>query len=132
MPAMDEHAAARRWLAGALVDPDGLVGLCWPVLYGFTRLVTSRRIMGDDAVPLAGAWAAAETFLDHDAVRLVEAGPSHGVLARELMSTPGLSSDDVPDVQLAALAIEHGLTLCTHDRGFARFDRLTWMDPLDR
>ncbi len=46
------------------------------------------------------------------------------------MATPGLSSNDVPDVQLAALAVEHGLTLCSHDRGFARFERLAWLDPL--
>ncbi|MEX0659093.1 MAG: hypothetical protein WD080_08165 [Egibacteraceae bacterium] len=48
----------------------------------------------------------------------------------ELVATPGLTSNDVPDVQLAALAIEHGLTLCTHDHGFARFARLSWTDPL--
>lgn len=29
-------------------------------------------------------------------------------------------ADDVPDAHLAALAIEHGLTLCSADRGFAR------------
>jgi predicted nucleic acid-binding protein len=31
---------------------------------------------------------------------------------------------------LAALAIEHGLTLCRADRGFARFSGLRWENPL--
>src|SRR5215813_6785599 len=62
--------------------------------------------------------------------RIVDAGDAHHTIAAELISTPGLSADDVPDVQLAALAIEHGLTLCTDDHGFARFGRLRWVDPL--
>jgi predicted nucleic acid-binding protein len=38
--------------------------------------------------------------------------------------------DHVPDAQLAAPAIEHGLILATHDRGFARFEGLRWELPL--
>ena len=42
----------------------------------------------------------------------------------------GLRSDDVPDLEIAALAIEHGLTLATNDYGFRRFARLGIVDPL--
>jgi len=31
---------------------------------------------------------------------------------------------------LAALALEHGATLCTTDKDFARFTRLRTLDPL--
>jgi len=34
------------------------------------------------------------------------------------------------DAHLAALAVEHGATLCTTDRDFARFPRLRVHDPL--
>jgi hypothetical protein len=34
------------------------------------------------------------------------------------------------DAHLAALAIEHGATLCTNDRGFARFPDLQILYPL--
>jgi hypothetical protein len=34
------------------------------------------------------------------------------------------------DAHLAALAIEHGLTLCTSDGDFSRFAGLAWTDPL--
>jgi uncharacterized protein len=36
----------------------------------------------------------------------------------------------VPDAHLAALAIEHGLTLCSTDGDFGRFPTLRWRDPL--
>jgi uncharacterized protein len=35
------------------------------------------------------------------------------------------------DAHLAALTIEHGATLCTTDRDFARFSDLRWMNPLE-
>ncbi len=129
-PRTPQHRAARRWLTDAYEDGTRLVGLCWPVVYSYVRLLSSRRILGDDAVPVREAWAAASTLVDQDRVVMVEPGRSHADIASALMATPGLSSNDVPDVQLAALAVEHGLTLCSHDRGFARFDRLHWLDPL--
>jgi hypothetical protein len=36
----------------------------------------------------------------------------------------------VTDAHLAALAIEHGLTLCSADTDFARFRKLKWENPL--
>lgn len=131
MPAMEEHQATRAWLTARYEDPSELVGVSWPALYAFVRLVSSHRIMGDDAASLGDAWAAAMAFVGQENARLIEGGTVHASIAAELITTPGLSSNDVPDVQLAALAIEHGLTLCTHDHGFARFRRLAWTDPLE-
>jgi predicted nucleic acid-binding protein len=34
------------------------------------------------------------------------------------------------DAHLAALALEHGATVCTTDRDFARFPRLKFRNPL--
>ena len=36
----------------------------------------------------------------------------------------------VPDAVLAALAIEHGLELCSADTDFARFTEVRWRNPL--
>ena len=130
MPAMPRHAGARRWLTDRLDDADGFVGLAWSSLYAFVRIVSNRRIMGDDAVDLPTAWAAADAYRRQSSVVIVEPGPGHAALAKELIATPGLSANDVPDVYLAALAIERGLTLATHDHGFARFAGLRWIDPL--
>jgi predicted nucleic acid-binding protein len=50
------------------------------------------------------------------------------ILARTAAGSGG--GDRVPDAHLAAPAIEHGLTLCSTDRGFARFSELKWRNPL--
>ena len=36
----------------------------------------------------------------------------------------------VPDAHMAALAIEHGVVLCSTDGDFAGFDGLDWQNPL--
>jgi predicted nucleic acid-binding protein len=47
-----------------------------------------------------------------------------------LFESTRIRSGMVMDTHLAALAIEHGLTLCSADRDFARFPNLKWMNPL--
>ena len=63
-------------------------------------------------------------------MRIVAPGSGHAAIAAELAQTPGLRSDDVPDIEIAALAIEHGLVLASHGHGFRRFARLRLFDPL--
>ncbi len=124
-----EHARTREWLEARLTGGEA-VCLCWPVVYAFVRLITSARVFGEHAVPVRDGWAAAAAYLGHPGVRVVVAGPGHAAIAAELAATPGLRSDDVPDVELAALAIEHGLVLASHDSGFRRFQHLRTVDPL--
>lgn len=125
-----EHERARTWLEGRLADAEGSVVLCWPVVYAFARLVTSPRVFGPHAVSVPRAWDAVRALLEQPAVRVVAAGPGHAAIAAELAATAGLRSDDVPDIEIAALAIEHGLVLASHDRGFRRFSGLRTLDPL--
>jgi toxin-antitoxin system PIN domain toxin len=124
-----EHAQARAWLQAELGSGDG-VELCWPVIYAFLRLITSPRVFGPHAVPIRAAWDAASAYAAHPGARLVVPGPRHVAIAGELAATPGLRSEDVPDIEIAALAIEHGLVLATHDHGFRRFAALRVVDPL--
>jgi uncharacterized protein len=42
----------------------------------------------------------------------------------------GGRANRVPDAHLAALAIDHGLILCSTDGDFARFPGLRWENPL--
>jgi predicted nucleic acid-binding protein len=49
-------------------------------------------------------------------------------------STARAASDShglIPDAALAALAIEHGVTLASTDTDFARFRGLRWENPLN-
>ncbi len=125
-----EHARARGWLEERLAEGEGTVALCWPVVYAFVRLITSARVLGEHAVTVKEGWAVAAAYLEQPAVRVVTGGAGHIAIAAELARTPGLRSDDVPDIEVAALAIEHGLVLASHDHGFRRFTGLRVIDPL--
>lgn len=126
----EEHERARTWLEASLAQTDATVELCWPVIYAFLRLVTSSRVFGPHAVAVKDAWAVAAAFLEQPAARVVVPGAGHAAIAAELARTPGLRSDDVPDIEIAATAIEHGLVLASRDRGFRRFSGLRVVDPL--
>jgi toxin-antitoxin system PIN domain toxin len=125
-----EHVRARAWLEERLGDEEGAVVLCWPVVYAFFRLVTSARVLGEHALGVRDAWDVVAAYLDQP-VRMIAPGAGHAAIAGELAQTPGLRSDDVPDVEIAALAVEHGLVLATHDSGFRRFPALRVVDPLE-
>jgi toxin-antitoxin system PIN domain toxin len=125
-----EHERARAWFESRLAEGDGTVALCWPVVYAFLRLITSTRVFGPQAVTVRDGWAVAAAYLEQPAVRLVTPGAGHAAIAAELAQTPGLRSDNLPDVEIAALAIEHGLALASHDHGFRRFSGLRVLDPL--
>ena len=126
--AAPEHAKARTWLEAQLAHEGAAV--CWPVLYAFWRLITSSRIAGAHAVTVAAGWNVVAGYVSQPALLIVKPGAQHAAIVEELSRTPGLRSDDVPDIELAALAIEHGLGLASHDHGFRRFPRLRVVDPL--
>lgn len=69
-------------------------------------------------------------YLDQPTARVVTPGRTHAEIAAGLAKTPGVRSDDVPDIEIAALVMEHGLILASHDHGFRRFSALRVLDPL--
>ena len=54
----------------------------------------------------------------------------HAEILGGLIGRHRITGNLVPDAQLAALAIEHGLALHSCDSDFARFPEITWIDPL--
>lgn len=126
-----EHDRSRGWMQAQLKATDSGLVLAWPVLYAFVRLISSTRVFGAAAVPVADAWSHAQSLIRQPNARIVTSGPGHARIAGELAATGGLRSDDVPDIEIAALAIEHGVALATHDSGFRRFAGLRVVDPLE-
>lgn len=51
-------------------------------------------------------------------------------MLRELLEDAGTAGNLTTDAHLAAVAIEHGATLCSADRDFGRFSGLRWVNPL--
>ena len=123
-----QHPVARAWLDGQLNGP-GRVGLPWPSLLAFVRLVSNRRVF-DRPVPISSAWRQVEEWLDQEGVWVPQPTPRHRETLAPLLAHTEGRANLVPDAHLAALAIEHGLTLCSADGDFARFDGLDWHNPL--
>ena len=72
---------------------------------------------------------AVESWLDLSNVWIPQPGDEHRQILARLLSA-GLTSNLIPDAHLAALALEHGLVLCSADSDFARFAGLEWENPL--
>ncbi len=122
------HQEARDWLDRQL-SGTMRVGFPWASLIAFLRIVTNPRIL-EQPVPAADAWQQVQEWLASDPAWIPQATGHQAELIGELLVLPGVRANDVPDVYLAALAIGHGLILCSADTGFARFPRLRWMNPL--
>ncbi len=62
----------------------------------------------------------------------LDSGPTsrHSAILGRLFESHAPRGNLVTDAQLAALAIEHGLTLYSTDTDFARFTEITWVNPL--
>jgi len=123
-----QHQKAASWLDEQL-NAIGGVGLAWPSLLAFLRLVTNPRVF-ERPEPIDAAWGQVAAWLEVETTWIPHPTEHHSEVLRELLAQPGISGNLVPDAHLAALAIEHGLALCSSDGDFARFRRLRWIDPL--
>lgn len=126
--AMPQHAAARTWLEGRLNDP-GRVGMPWPSVLTFVRLVSNPRVF-ERPESVASAWVRVEEWLDLENVWVPAPTERHREVLGRALRHAGSRPELVSDAHLAALAIEHGLTLCSTDGDFARFQDLRWENPL--
>ena len=126
-PASPHHPAARDWLSQAL-NGDLAVAFPWHSLLGFLRISTSSRGSGSP-IDATAAWAFVDEWLTAPAARVVGPGDRHATILRGLMGRYQLRGDAVSDAHLAALAIEHDLTLVSFDRDFARFREVRWLNP---
>ena len=123
-----EHEVARDWLDRQL-SGTARVGLQWPSLLAFVRLATNPLVLSQPA-SIGEAWNQVEEWLGADAAWVPTAGEKHRVLMAGYCRAPWMTSRLVPDAHLAALAVEHGLRLCSSDSDFARFPDLDWFNPL--
>ena len=123
-----QHARARDWLDDQL-SRGAPVGLPWASLLAFLRLVTNPRVF-QQPEPVAEAWRQVDAWLGAAVVWIPQETDRHGKILGALLVATGAQANLVPDAHLAALAIEHGLLLCSADGDFARFPDLRWLNPL--
>lgn len=123
-----QHPRARQWLEDALNGPRR-VGLPWQSLTAFVRIATHPRALSQPLRP-PEAWAYVEEWLDAPAAWVPTAGPGHRELLRALVCDLDLRGNLVSDAVLAALCLEHGLTIVSADSDFARFRDVRWVNPV--
>lgn len=123
-----EHAAAREWLDLRL-GGTARVGLPWPSLLAFVRLASNPLVVRQP-VTVAGAWGQVRQWLDSPVAWVPLPTERHAEVFESLCVPSWMTSRLVPDAHLAALAIEHGLTVCSTDGDFARFPGVDWNNPL--
>ena len=127
-PDSDAHQASRRWLEGVLSEND-LVRFAWLTLWAFIRIATNPRVF---VHPLSAAEAhnVVASWLQQPNAGVLEPGDRHLEILGTLLRTGQASGGLTMDAALAAIAIEHGATLFSTDRDFARFSTLTWRNPI--
>jgi toxin-antitoxin system PIN domain toxin len=123
------HKAARAWWEECLSRPDP-VRLAWSTIVAFLRIGTHHRVF-EHPLALDEACAHVASWLARPMVALLEPGQRHWDILRRLLVSTQAAGNLVTDAHLAALAIEHGAELLSTDRDFARFEDLSWRDPLE-
>jgi toxin-antitoxin system PIN domain toxin len=124
----DEHDQVRTWLEGE-VNSDSPFALANLAVSRFLRIVTNPRIY-QRPTKLATAIEFVDGLVEQPTCVAVSAGSNHWPIFRSVLAAADARGNLVPDAHLAALAIEHGATIATRDRGFARFGDVRWLDPV--
>ncbi|HZK92140.1 MAG TPA: TA system VapC family ribonuclease toxin [Stellaceae bacterium] len=122
------HSLAREWLDRQLAGVAS-VGFPWESITAFLRVVTNARLYRQPSMTSV-AWRQIQSWLAGEPSWIPVATQRHREILDELLAPPGILGNHIHDAHLAALAIEHGLILCSADRGFSRFPQLRWLDPL--
>ena len=122
------HERARRWLEASLARPEP-VRLAWVSILAFLKISTDARMRGQlflmsEAVSIVNEWFALPN------VGLLVPGERHWTILSDLVGETQSRGALVMDAHLAALAIEHGATLCTNDRDFSRYPGVRVEYPL--
>jgi len=112
------HAAARDWMTDALNGPRR-VGIPWMSLAAFVQPLTP-----------AEAWEFVEGWLDAPATWTPAPGRSHRAILGRLVRDLDLRANLVSDAVLAAICVEHGLEIVSADSDFARFEEISWYNPV--
>ncbi len=122
------HELAAAWLTDQLAGA-ARVGLPWESLTAFARITTHPRVM---ARPFSAgeAWAVIGAWLEVPVVWTPTPTERHAEVLGGLIERHGVTGNLVYDAHLAAIAIQHGLEICSADTDFARFSEVRWRNPL--
>lgn len=116
----ERHAEYREWMLGLINGPEPYAVSDFAVA-GMVRVITDRRIYKETAATIEEALAFAAAIREQPHAVVVNPGARFWSIFTDLCRTVGASGKLVPDVVLAALAVEHGCEVVTADKDFRRF-----------
>lgn len=123
------HPSAKQWWEQSLSGNEP-VGLVHPVLFGFVRICTNRRIF-TNPMSLAQASEHVMSWLARHNVIVLQEEHAHCARVLELLREASAEGGNlVTDAQIAALALANNATVYTADKDFLRFPRLKTRFPL--
>jgi toxin-antitoxin system PIN domain toxin len=122
------HQPAKTWLTDRLNGPRR-VGFPWHSLVAFIRISTHERASAHPLAPEQAAEFVAD-WLEPEVSWIPREGPGHARILTDLITRYHLRGNIISDAHLAALAIEHGLEVCSNDSDFARFSEVRWINPV--
>lgn len=124
-----QHERARAWLEQALSGAMPLA-VSWQTILAFLRIGTNPRAFpepwaSEEALAIVAEW------LDSPTVVVLQPAERHWDIFTGLVRAGRVRGPHLMDAHLAALAIEHGATLCTTDTGFRVFPGVRLVNPLE-
>ncbi len=114
-----DHNRYAAWVKELASNPEPFA-LSELVLHGFLRVATNRRIF-DPPSTSAQALRFIDALLDRPGCCMIQPGPDHWTIFRQLCTDGQLKGNLVADAAHAAVAIESGCEWVTADTDFARF-----------
>jgi uncharacterized protein len=124
-----KHQECKRWLDEKLNGSLSSVGLPWHSLLGYLRIASNPRFV-DPPVTVASAWSQVERWINAPAAWIPVPGQGHRRILAQFVATANPTSNLVPDLHLAALAVENGLTVVSTDADFGRLPGVRWLNPV--
>ncbi|HTC53942.1 MAG TPA: TA system VapC family ribonuclease toxin [Steroidobacteraceae bacterium] len=122
-----QHFACRTWLE-AVFNAEETLALPWQTLLAFVRIATNPRAV-QRPLTASEACGIVDSWLQRPNVVVLDAGERFWEIFQAQMVEAQVRGPLVTDTALAALALEHGATLCSTDRDFRRFRALKLLDP---
>lgn len=123
------HHDRARALLEELAEGGRPWAIPWPCIYEFLRVVTHPRVF-HPPVPPERALADITSVLSSPALRLLQETSRHPGILASVLRESAASGNLIHDAHIAALCIEHGVSVfLTGDRDFRRFSLLNVVDP---
>jgi toxin-antitoxin system PIN domain toxin len=123
-----DHPRYRQWLEEILQNGQPY-GISDHVLSGFLRVVTHPRVFTPPS-PIRSALDFVRQVREQPNRHAIAPGSRHWQIFTGLCQSLSAAGNLIPDIWLAALAIESGCEWITTDHDYERFPGLRWRHPL--